>query len=54
MGKPIWGKWANDHNSAQLEVWTLPQNFEKIRQAVTEIWVPKCLEAARPDRDAEG
>ena len=19
MGKPIWGKWANDHDSAQLQ-----------------------------------
>ena len=28
MGKPIWGKGANDHDSAQLEVLTIPHNFE--------------------------
>ena len=26
MGKPIWVKWSND--SAQLQAWTIPQNFE--------------------------
>ena len=29
MGKPIWGKWAYDHNSAQLQGKTIPQNFER-------------------------
>ena len=28
MDKPIRGKWANDHDSAQLEAKTIPQNFE--------------------------
>ena len=29
MGKPIWVKWANDHNATQLQVWTIPQNFKQ-------------------------
>ena len=31
MGKPIWSKWANDHDNAQLQMLqaqTIPQNFE--------------------------
>ena len=28
MGKPIWGKWANNYNSAQLQVQTSPWNFK--------------------------
>ena len=40
MGMPIWGKWANDQDSgAQLQAQT-ELRMEKIRQAVTEIWVP--------------
>ena len=27
MGKPIWGKWANNYDSAQLQVQTSPWNF---------------------------
>ena len=46
MGKPIWGKCANDHDSAQLYTCTGLDNSielrtEKIRQAVTEIWIPE-------------
>ena len=42
MGKPKWGKWANHHECTttgldnSTELW-----MEKIRQAVTEIWVPQ-------------
>ena len=43
MGRPIWDKWANDHDAAQLEAQTIRNSIElrteKIRQAVTEIWV---------------
>ena len=28
MGKPIWSKWANDHDSAQLKTWAIPPNFK--------------------------
>ena len=28
MGKPIWGKWANNYDSAQLQVQTSPWNFK--------------------------
>ena len=28
VGKPIWGKWANDYDSAQLQVQTSPWNFK--------------------------
>ena len=28
MGKPIWGKWAYDHDSAHLQASTIPQNLE--------------------------
>ena len=28
MGKPIWGKWANNYDSAQLKVQTSPWNFK--------------------------
>ena len=28
MGKPIWGKWANNYGSAQLQVQTSPWNFK--------------------------
>ena len=27
-GKPMWGKWANCYESAQLQASTIPQNFE--------------------------
>ena len=29
MGKPIWRKWANNYDVSQLQVWTIPQNFEQ-------------------------
>ena len=29
IGKPILGKWANDHTNAQLQALTIPQNFEQ-------------------------
>ena len=54
MGKPIWGKWAYDHNSAQLQGKTIPQNFERRksikrfqRYGCHKFWQPR----ARPDRD---
>ena len=28
MGKPMWGKWANNYDSAQLQVQTSPWNFK--------------------------
>ena len=28
MGKPIWGKWANNYDIAQLQVYTSPLNFK--------------------------
>ena len=28
MGKPIWGKWVNNYDSAQLQVQTSPWNFK--------------------------
>ena len=28
MGKPLWGKWANNYDSAQLQVQTSPRNFK--------------------------
>ena len=28
MGKPIWGNWANNYDSAQLQVQTSPWNFK--------------------------
>ena len=28
MGKPIWGKWANNYDVVQLQVQTSPQNFK--------------------------
>ena len=33
MGKSIWVKWADGHNTAQPEVYTIPFNFEK-RQSI--------------------
>ena len=37
-----WGKWANDHDIAQLQAQTIPQNFNW-RKSVKrlEIWVPQ-------------
>ena len=61
----VFGPWAspygangkNDHGNAQLQYTTGLDNStelrtEKIRQAVTEIWVPQIWQPpARPDRD---
>ena len=29
MGKLIWIKWANEHDAAQLQIETIPQNFKQ-------------------------
>ena len=40
MGKPIWGKWANNYDVAQLQVKISPWNFKwGIHPAVSEIGV---------------
>ena len=43
--KPIWGKWANDYDSAQLQVQTSPWNFKWDtsiqrfqRYAIRKVW----------------
>ena len=45
MGKPIWGKWANNYDSAQLQVQTSPWNFKWgtsiqrfQRHAIHKVW----------------
>ena len=50
MGKPIWGKWANDHDSAQLRAQTIPQNFERRKSAkrLQRYMGPASLTAAHP------
>ena len=37
MGKPIWGKWANNHDSAQQQAYIVPQNLEW-RKSVKQLW----------------
>ena len=46
MGKPIWGKWANKYDVAQLRVQTSPWNFKwgLIRSTVSEICVLQSLD----------
>ena len=43
---PIWSKWANSYDVAQLQVYTSPWNFKRgeIHPAVSDICVPQCLE----------
>ena len=36
MGKSIWGKWANDHDSVQQQGQTIPQNFER-RKSIKQL-----------------
>ena len=48
MGKPIWGKWPWQCTTTGLDDST-ELRMEKIRQAVTEIWVPQVWQPpARP------
>ena len=43
-GQAIWGKWAYDHDSAQLQAYWIPQNFKRrksVKRLCYRIWVPQ-------------
>ena len=55
MGKPIWTKWANDHDSTQLQAYSVDNSTElrteKSVKQLQRFGLAATRPAAHPDRD---